>query len=313
MLSWIRFGDDRARRIAAVEEHAREHATKELAPMVEETIDKVQGPAVVLDRNPDYQRASKASGGDPRIPAWELKRQEIESKLPSSHSPLLLVSAILGLGAAELASMNDLLRQQGIENPTRIIVAMSAVCVLFFLTYKLKDSTNKKPFVLTIVGIIVFVFGISILRHDQVAVEGESPLTAIATTAFLTVVSIGPSFVTKHLIALFDAARELRRDRRRITRELNRALTAQAAAIKESQEWERRREYDIQERAILRNAYKLAYLEAGGKGSFNEPMAQPPTPQQPRPHIPAVGSQPSPLTATLYNPYQKPGNGKDQP
>lgn len=304
MLSWIRFGDDRTRRIAAVEKHAREHATQKLDPMVEETIDKVQGPAVVLDRNPDYQRASQASGGDTRIPTWETERHEIESKLPSSHSPLLLVGAILGLGVAELAGMYDLLRQQGIENPTRIIVAISAVCVLFFLTYKLKDNTNKKTFALTIIGIIVFVFGISVLRHDQVAVEGESPLTAIATTAFLTMVSIGPSFVTKHLIALFDNARELRKDRRRITRELTRALTNQAAAIKESQEWERRREYDIQERTILRSAYKLAYREAGGKDSFNEPPAQDidnPTP------TPQTNLE---LQLSKFNPYRQQNGGR---
>lgn len=297
-------------RDARVKRHARRHVKRDVEPIPEIVVTKLLGPEVMLDDNPEYQRLVIASKDDPRVAEYERELQETEREFTRHLSPMLLALGVAGLSAAEFVGLLDLVAQQGIGNPTRTIVAAAGVAVLFFLAHRLGQdnggSKRRLPFYLTIAGLAVFVFGIAVLRHEQATTAEDSLLSSIATTAFLTAISLGPSVVAREFLAKRAPAAALAKNAHRLRHQIKQAIRVQSQARAACHQCELRRAWYLQEKAQITSVYVLEYRECGGKLPSQAPPVLPPPPAA------AVQEPLSPLTGVVYNPYQKSENGKDR-
>jgi len=123
-----------------VKRHAERHVRRGVEPLQHVVAEKILGPAPDLATHEEYVRLQLEAQPDTRVEQWKEELGTAEQSLAQHPSRHLLRPAIAAFGIAEAFGLNDLLRTQGIENPTRLILAIAGTCVLFFLTKKVAET-----------------------------------------------------------------------------------------------------------------------------------------------------------------------------
>jgi hypothetical protein len=155
-------------------------------------------------------------------------------------------------------------------------------------------TKRKKPslwFYLLIALIAIFVLAVGVLRHDETSTDNASPLTNLASSAFMVICTLGPGILAKELFKVLIPVEALARNSHRVRKEIREAQRAQAQAIAKLDQLILNREWHKQESQRITSTYLLAYREAGGKvPTIPTPHAAPPIEAAPG----AVRSFPNP-------------------
>jgi len=118
------------------------HAKKHLPASPDLVTVKLIGNEPVFDpeANPAHARLQLEAAGDERLPAWRAELGTVEKTLTKYPSRWALRAGFTLLLATEFAGISQLLSSQGMDNPSRSLVAAAGSCILFYLFYKAQEA-----------------------------------------------------------------------------------------------------------------------------------------------------------------------------
>lgn len=198
----------------------------------------------------------------PQLAEWQAGVQHAEKAQTKYAKRWLLWAGFLALLLIEYAGISELLAGQGMEPPSKTLVAIAGSAIFFSLTHMASKAKSRVWFAVLLLGSAAFVLSMALLWRDNTASEDTDALTSWAAAIFLAIAVAGPGLLAKTVFASLVLAEMHAKERRRLLREIKHAeaIKEQAVtAIRHIQNWT---SWHRQESNRMRSIYTLAYQEA---------------------------------------------------
>jgi hypothetical protein len=273
--------------------------------------------------NRTHQRKEAELTLPAELPAWEKQLDKVETELTQHLNRTLLWVALIACFIIDWFGDAQCLALINVDQSRRPIIATAFAIVLFALTWMMArhdelHTNEHRRLRWTTIGLGIYsviVLGIAIITVTGTPADDDTTLvTRIASAILIIAACCGPAWLGKLLMNLMGPVEELSKNANRLQRKITRAKDTQQRARRYVDRIQAKRHtWDIEATQIaavyrIEHRRRFVALHPEVRTHFVAQLAahytgQPLTAQPPK----------LPTPTAVFNPYQRPGNGKDQP